>query len=139
MLRALARWHAFHLIAGASDGHAKNVSVLLHGNSVRLAPFYDLMAAPSMVEPQRVWFKYKMAMKFAGDYGFRGDLSRRVAIQGRELGIDPEWYVAEVDRMKGNLADVSDGAITDVEEFLRVTAATFAMRSCAASWLRKVL
>ncbi len=40
----LINWQIFNLLAGNSDGHAKNLSILYSGdNSLRLAPFYDLV------------------------------------------------------------------------------------------------
>lgn len=40
----LIRWQIFNVLAGNSDGHAKNLSLLyLPGGVVRLAPFYDLI------------------------------------------------------------------------------------------------
>ena len=40
----LLRWQIFNVLAGNSDGHAKNLSLLYKDNEeVRLAPFYDLV------------------------------------------------------------------------------------------------
>ena len=40
----LLRWQIFNVLAGNSDGHAKNLSLLYKGNGeARLAPFYDLV------------------------------------------------------------------------------------------------
>ena len=40
----LLRWQIFNLLAGNSDGHAKNLSLLYFANGeIRLAPFYDLV------------------------------------------------------------------------------------------------
>lgn len=40
----LLRWQIFNVLAGNSDGHAKNVSLLhLPDGTTRLAPFYDLV------------------------------------------------------------------------------------------------
>lgn len=40
----LLRWQIFNILAGNSDGHAKNLSLLrLPDNQIRLAPFYDLV------------------------------------------------------------------------------------------------
>lgn len=42
--RNLLRWQAFNVLAGNSDGHAKNLSILhLADGATRLAPFYDLV------------------------------------------------------------------------------------------------
>ncbi len=41
---SLLRWQIFNVLAGNSDGHAKNLSLLYHRDgSIRLAPFYDLV------------------------------------------------------------------------------------------------
>jgi len=43
-VQALLRWQIFNVLAGNSDGHAKNLSLLYHRDgSIRLAPFYDLV------------------------------------------------------------------------------------------------
>ncbi len=40
----LLRWQIFNVLAGNSDGHAKNLSLLyLQNGGVRLSPFYDLV------------------------------------------------------------------------------------------------
>lgn len=43
-VQSLLRWQAFNVLAGNSDGHAKNLSLLYHRDgAIRLAPFYDLV------------------------------------------------------------------------------------------------
>ena len=43
-VQSLIHWQIFNLLAGNSDGHAKNLSILYsEDNAVRLAPFYDLV------------------------------------------------------------------------------------------------
>ena len=43
-LERLLRWQVFNVLAGNSDGHAKNLSLLYGSEGVtRLAPFYDLV------------------------------------------------------------------------------------------------
>lgn len=43
-LQHLLRWQIFNVLAGNSDGHAKNLSLLYHTDgAIRLAPFYDLI------------------------------------------------------------------------------------------------
>jgi serine/threonine-protein kinase HipA len=40
----LLKWQSFNYLAGNSDGHAKNLSLLYEkNNNIRLAPFYDLV------------------------------------------------------------------------------------------------
>ncbi|HEY5045440.1 MAG TPA: type II toxin-antitoxin system HipA family toxin [Solirubrobacteraceae bacterium] len=52
------------LIAG-TDAHAKNYSLLLAGNQVRLAPLYDIASALPYDTHER---KLRMAMKIGGDH-----------------------------------------------------------------------
>lgn len=43
-LQHLLRWQIFNVLAGNSDGHAKNLSLLYQASGeIRLAPFYDLV------------------------------------------------------------------------------------------------
>jgi len=43
-VQSLLRWQIFNVLAGNSDGHAKNLSLIYHRDgSIRLAPFYDLV------------------------------------------------------------------------------------------------
>ncbi|MEJ2446134.1 MAG: type II toxin-antitoxin system HipA family toxin [Exilibacterium sp.] len=43
-LQYLLRWQIFNVLAGNSDGHGKNLSLLYQPNGeIRLAPFYDLV------------------------------------------------------------------------------------------------
>ncbi|WP_407320453.1 type II toxin-antitoxin system HipA family toxin [Isoptericola halotolerans] len=44
-LRALGDFAAFNYVAGAPDGHAKNISLLLLPGTTRVAPLYDLATA----------------------------------------------------------------------------------------------
>lgn len=60
----LLRWQIFNLLAGNSDGHAKNLSLLYHDDgSIRLAPFYDLVCtrAIARIDP-------KLAFSIGGEH-----------------------------------------------------------------------
>ncbi|MEE8496741.1 MAG: type II toxin-antitoxin system HipA family toxin [Xanthomonadales bacterium] len=47
--QSLLRWHIFNVLAGNSDGHAKNLSLLYpEKDQTRLAPFYDLVCTRAM-------------------------------------------------------------------------------------------
>lgn len=60
---ALIRWLIFNYLIGNADAHAKNLSILLRGPHVQLAPFYDLVS--TAVYPAHTT---KMAMKIGGHY-----------------------------------------------------------------------
>lgn len=59
----LLRWQIFNCLAGNSDGHAKNLSLLYHKDgSIRLAPFYDLVCTRAIerIDP-------KLALSVGGE------------------------------------------------------------------------
>lgn len=54
------RWQIFNVLAGNSDGHAKNLSLLYQNNQLpRLAPFYDLVCTRAI---QRIDTKLALAV-----------------------------------------------------------------------------
>ena len=60
----LLRWQIFNYLAGNSDGHAKNLSLLYHDNKgVRLAPFYDLVCTRAI---ERI--DQKLALAIGGEH-----------------------------------------------------------------------
>ncbi len=75
-LDALQRWLRFSVEVASTDGHAKNLSLLIEPEGqIRLAPFYDMISMlpyPEVEHPM----KLKMAMKIGGEY-------RRTAIGDR--------------------------------------------------------
>jgi len=92
------------LIVG-TDAHAKNYSLLLAGDQVRLAPLYDIASALPYGTDER---KLRFAMKFGGDY--RVFLQRNPWPQtARDLGLDDG---ALADRV-GKLAGVAPDAFAD--------------------------
>jgi serine/threonine-protein kinase HipA len=79
------------LVVG-TDGHAKNYSVLLAGEQVRLAPLYDIASAlPYGVHERQLRF----AMKIGGTYDVYPHRNTWPAA-ARELGVDEEILVARV-------------------------------------------
>lgn len=77
------------VIAG-TDAHAKNYSLLLAADSVRLAPLYDVASALPYGTHER---RLRMAMKIGGDYDLFAvrDRWRSAAI---EWAVDPDALVA---------------------------------------------
>jgi len=82
------------LIAG-TDAHAKNYSLLLAGDQVRLSPLYDIASVLPYGTHER---KLRLAMKLGGDYRvfLHRNPWRAVA---SELGVDPDETVARVGRL----------------------------------------
>ena len=109
------------LIAG-TDAHAKNYSVLLAGNQVRLAPLYDIASALPYGTHER---KLRLAMKIGSSYDVF--LQRnRWPDAARDLGLDAE---ALVERAR-ELARIAPDAFADAAQRAR------RRRRCSASCRR---
>lgn len=92
------------LIAG-TDAHAKNYSLLLASNQVRLAPLYDVASALPYGMDEK---KLRLAMKIGGEYDvftYRNPWPKAA----HELGVDAE---ALIDRVRGLAARAAD-AVAD--------------------------
>lgn len=58
----LIKWQAFNIVAGNSDGHGKNLSILHDELGPRLAPFYDLLATRHYKK-----LEHRLAMGIGGE------------------------------------------------------------------------
>jgi serine/threonine-protein kinase HipA len=101
------------LIAG-TDAHAKNYSLLLAGNQVRLAPLYDIASALPYRTHER---KLRFAMKLGGDYRVYPRHNRWPAV-ARDLGLDHEALMTRVHE----LTDVVLDAFADAAKARNVVA-----------------
>lgn len=108
-------WNWF--VAG-TDAHAKNYSVLLAGNQVRLAPMYDVASALPYGTHEK---KLSLAMKIGGDYKIHPERNRwpRAA---KEIGVDPDLLVARVGQIGSVIVDsFADAATAPAVRGLRRT------------------
>jgi serine/threonine-protein kinase HipA len=81
-------------LIGGTDAHAKNYSLLLAGDQVRLAPLYDVA---SMLPYDGVdELKLNMAMKLGGEYRLKSHSPSTWVKVAAELGLDPDRTVARV-------------------------------------------
>jgi serine/threonine-protein kinase HipA len=97
------------LIAG-TDAHAKNYSLLIATNDIRLAPLYDVASALPYGTHER---KLRFAMKIGGDYRVYPWRNTWPAA-ARELGLDPDETVQRVDALAAQAPDAfADAASTD--------------------------
>lgn len=95
----------FNVAVGNADAHAKNYSVLLSGNQVRLAPLYDSL--PTYLYPQ---FDATLAMPIDGARFPREVIDRRWSNFARESGLD-------VERVRSIAYEITSGIRDDYEEF----------------------
>jgi serine/threonine-protein kinase HipA len=89
-------------LIGGTDAHAKNYSLLLAGEEVRLAPLYDIASALPYGTHER---KLKHAMKVGGEYNvfpFRNNWAKAA----EELGINRDIGLHRVRELTGCVAQV---------------------------------
>jgi serine/threonine-protein kinase HipA len=100
------------LLAG-TDAHAKNYSLLLAGDQVRLAPLYDIASALPYSAHER---KLRFAMKIGGDYRVYPQ-HNTWPVAAREMGLDIEVLLSRV----LELAEVASDAFADASKSPEVT------------------
>ncbi len=93
----------FNTVALGTDAHAKNYSLLLDGESVRLAPLYDL--GTHAVYPVREGGAMKAAMAVDGEYAFDKISRKQLIAAASKLGIRKEEAGDRIHHIRTNLAD----------------------------------
>jgi serine/threonine-protein kinase HipA len=92
----LLDWALFNLLIGNADSHAKNLSLLYAGGTIRLAPFYDLL---STAVYERV--NNKFAMKLGGQRNLRYLTPNHLARFAEDIGV-------ELRTVKNRMKDLAD-------------------------------
>lgn len=88
----LLRWQIFNVLAGNSDGHAKNLSLLhLANGSIRLAPFYDLVCTRAI---ERI--DYHLASDVGGERNPGAITAAHWEALARQCDIRPRFLVNQV-------------------------------------------
>ncbi len=86
----------------ATDGHAKNYSLLLSGHQVRLAPLYDIASAlPHLDHPRNA----RMAHKIGGEYRPSFIQRRHWERMARSLGLGSDEAHARITALAERLPD----------------------------------
>ena len=104
----LARLFAFNLLIAGVDAHAKNHSLLLHGNQVRLAPAYDLISAHGLWAEARVMHRSGPAVKYGRTRHYKSITARNLARTADVLGESRAQF-------KDRLMSMVDPLITSME------------------------
>ncbi len=91
-LLLLVQWAAFNLCIGNNDAHAKNLSMLQRGNSLQLAPFYDLLSTTFYGRK----LQKKLAMRIGGQQWSHYVSSRRWGLFAQELSLSPKTVMKQV-------------------------------------------
>lgn len=93
----------FNTLVRATDAHAKNYSLLLSGDSVRLAPLYDLISGAVLPAATHA------AMSIGGEFRFDSITETALVAEGERMLVeDPKALVESMrDRLPAAVAEVS--------------------------------
>ena len=110
-LQYLLRWQIFNVLAGNSDGHAKNLSLLYQPDGeIRLAPFYDLVCTRAI---ERI--DYHLALSVGDERNPASVTLKHWDTLAQQCGLRPRF-------LQNQVKDVADRLL----EQLRPTRETFA-------------
>jgi len=98
----------FNVLARCTDAHAKNYSILLAGQSVDLAPLYDLSSTVLYSLPM------KSAMSINSKYKFEEISTKDLLIEASRLSVDLDWAEAWLTEMNLNLLSAFSEAGADI-------------------------
>lgn len=106
----------FNVAAVGTNAHAKNYSILLDGDRVRLAPLYDLGShAPY---PSRGGAALESAMSVGGEYKLHSIGLPRLIAAGARLGVLPDESEARAHTILSGISDAYRQAAADAVDAL---------------------
>lgn len=109
--RAIGDFASFNYVAGAPDGHAKNLSLLLTPTRVEVAPLYDLATSLPYegTAPMR-----EVAIGIGGRRKFRQVLGRHWDLAAQTLRIPPEQFRHRARQLADGFPDAFNDALRAV-------------------------
>jgi serine/threonine-protein kinase HipA len=109
---AFYRALVFNVIAGCTDAHAKNYSLMLEQRSVRLAPLYDLLSYAAYWDGT---VRIDSAMSIGGEYRLGGISSTKLEQAGALFGLDSAEAAEIVDATRKGVYPAFESARATVE------------------------
>jgi serine/threonine-protein kinase HipA len=106
--KSLLDWIAFNYFIHNADAHAKNLSLLLTPNEVRLAPFYDLMCTGVYEGVNR-----KLAMKIGNENRPEWIQSRHWESMAEKVGIGAKFVLRTVRGMAERIESTAENVASD--------------------------
>lgn len=104
-------YQAYNYLIGGSDAHAKNLSLLLVGNTVRLAPMYDVSSGYPYVGVAR-----ELPIAVAGERRFGRIKDANWARLATQAELEPDEVIGFVHQLAGNVPDALRDAIRVAEQ-----------------------
>lgn len=112
-MRAIGDFAAFNYIAGAPDGHSKNISLMLLPGETRVAPLYDL--ATSLPYGGKNPALREVAVSIGGRRKFGQVLSKHWDRAAATLGIPADDFRDRARYMAETFPDAFSDALTEVD------------------------
>lgn len=98
-LELLLRWQIFNVLAGNSDGHAKNLSLLyFEDGQIRLAPFYDLICTRAIEQ-----IDHKLAFSVGGQRNPEQITRKNWLNMAKQCGVRPQFLLGLVKDLSSKL------------------------------------
>lgn len=130
-MHRLARALIFTWLVCGTDGHARNYSLLLSGQTVRLAPLYDLNSHLAYSDGSG----NNLSMSVGGVFH-----AERITVDdwvrfAPALGIEPDWLRNEIDRQRKSLLDAMTAAAASTDIAIYDSPTIHRLLSNTADWL----
>lgn len=109
---AFYRALVFNTVAGCTDAHAKNYSLILDGRSVKLAPLYDLLTYAAYWDGTA---QIESAMSIGGEYAFAKISVADLQEAGKQFGVDREAAGEMVNFVRRGVMEAFESARPVVE------------------------
>lgn len=105
--RAFYSWLVFNVALECTDAHAKNFSLMLHGQKVSAAPLYDLVTyAPYRKDGETTY----SSMKVGGEYRFSAIGPAQFMKAAKTLRVDLAWAADEIERVRSGAVEAFETA-----------------------------
>ena len=129
---------AFNWLICNTDAHAKNYSVLLGPNAVRLAPLYDIWSI--MPEDPHYYEAHTLAMSALADRRILAAASPQAwQTTAAAVGLDPSEGVDRLERIASAIPDALERAISELDPQHRSTQVVDALSSMVPERISKCL
>ena len=110
-LQHLLNWQIFNVLAGNSDGHAKNLSLLYHRNGeIRLAPFYDLICTRAIKH-----LDHRLALTVGAQKDPGVISSQHWQVMARQCDLNPKTIIQLVGELAHRLLETFSSSVDEFE------------------------